>query len=168
VAGTRVVEGFDRGGGGAHLVDRRVDPVLRAAGIIERVMDLRGYTCGPALGAEHRWGQRAREHEDAGDRSHRGDVLGHAAAVREARGEKAVAQRFDRCRRASHQLGEADRLDERAGLLVVVEDTSVVLVDHKHLVPRRTQPIGGVEDSGAHPEDGMEQRYFGHGLAPPS
>ena len=92
-----------------------------------------------------------------------------APTVGEAGGHEAVGQVGDTVEGCGHERREADPLDVRAGLGVVVEHPPVVLVDHPDPVAGVAQAIGGVHDSGTHTEDGMEENDRRHGrtLAPP-
>ncbi len=157
VAFARVVEDLERGLGGADRRDHGIDPLLPAHGVAEGVVDLRGHTGRPGLGAEHLEREGAGEHEHAGDVAAGGDVLRHAAAVGEAGGDEAAGQVLDRCRRTLHERRVAEALRVRGGVAVVIEDASLVLVDHLDGMAGGTQPLRGVLHAEACAEDGMEQ-----------
>jgi hypothetical protein len=96
-------------------------------------------------------------------------VLGHARTVGEAGGHEAVGEVGDALERRRHERREADPLDVRAGLGVVVEDPPVVLVDHPDPVTGGAEPVGRIEDAGTDPENGVEEsdRRHGNTVPPP-
>lgn len=80
----------------------------------------------------------------------------------EAGSHETVGERLDRFARAAHELGKSDRLHERVGLPVVVEERAVVLVDHQNLVAAAAQALGGVRDAGGQSEAGVKQGDLSH------
>lgn len=162
----RIVEDFQRSPHSADGVGDGVDPFLAAEWIIGGVVDLSRNAARPLRDAEHVQGQHAGEHDNAGDATLDCYVLGHGATVGEAGGDEALGKVLDGGDGALHEGRIANALGVGRSLVVVIEDSAVVLVDDVNLVAAAAQTLGSVKNAWADTEDGMEQGDMAHTRTP--